>query len=192
MCDEDDKLEPATETAKHKVRTGYIALGSNMPSFAGDPAATLLAAIRALSAYVRVLGHSSFYSTRPVGFSQQPNFVNAVVRVRTGMSPANLMRRLLQIEREFGRHRSELVAKGPRTLDLDLLLLEDVVLTTPLLTLPHPVMAERRFVLAPLAELAPELLHPVIGKKILDLLKTLPVKGENGVDAVRILRLPKE
>lgn len=171
------------------LRTAYIGVGSNLPSLAGSPLKTLLAAIERLREYVDVSAVSPLYTTRPVGFVEQPVFSNGVVSIRTTMPPSNLMQRLLQIEREFGRDRTTTVEKGPRTLDLDLLLMEDAIVASPLLTLPHPELVKRRFVLAPLADLAPELRHPVLGLTILELLRELPACGENGLDAIQVLEV---
>ncbi len=168
------------------IETAYIGLGSNLSSVAGDSKATLLAAIERLGALGTVSARSSFYEAEPVGDADQPRFVNAVVAVETELPPLALLDRLLAIEREFGRDRSHSVAKGPRTLDLDLLLMGDCVLNEDRLTLPHPEMAIRRFVLAPLAEIAPEIVHPVAGKTISTLLKELRDEGQNRVAAVYI------
>jgi 2-amino-4-hydroxy-6-hydroxymethyldihydropteridine diphosphokinase len=146
--------------------TAYIALGSNL----GDRERTLHSAIASLRQLGSVAAASSFYETAPVGMVEQPHFLNAVVALRTTLSPQELMAALLRIEQQHGRDRSASVPKGPRTLDLDLLSYGDVVVETPTLTLPHPSIAERRFVLAPLTEIAPRWRHPVSGKTAADLL----------------------
>ena len=115
---------------------------------------------------------SSLYETEPVGFREQPRFLNAVLAVETSREPLQIMHRLLAIERELGRQRT--FRNAPRTLDLDLLLLDDVVLATPALTLPHPRVHERAFVLIPLAEIAPNTVHPVLMQPIATLLAALP------------------
>jgi 2-amino-4-hydroxy-6-hydroxymethyldihydropteridine diphosphokinase len=162
--------------------TAYIGIGSNLSSKAGSPAETVEAAIAALSDLSKVVARSSLYQTEPVGFTEQPMFINAVIAVQTGLSPEALLEKLLDIERRFGRDRKSSIPKGPRMLDLDLLLMDGLTLHTPTLTLPHPALAERRFVLAPLAEIAPEVLHPVLQKTMRELLQELPEEG------VRLLR----
>jgi 2-amino-4-hydroxy-6-hydroxymethyldihydropteridine diphosphokinase len=152
--------------------TAYIALGSNL----GDRAETLSSAISHLSRLGRVVALSSMYETEPVGYHDQPAFLNAVVA-----------RGLLAIERQLGRDRSQGPSKGPRTLDLDLLLMGDWIVADEELSLPHPALAQRRFVLAPLAEIAPGLRHPESNQTMADLLAQLPDEGENRVSAVRRL-----
>lgn len=134
---------------------------------------------------------SSLYRTEPVGFADQPAFVNAAVTLRTPLEPEALLDALLAIERGFGRDRTGELRDRPRTLDLDLLLMDGLVLRTPGLTLPHPGLAERRFVLAPLAEIAPDLVHPIFGKTVADLLAALPEEGSNRVESVRKLYSPQ-
>jgi 2-amino-4-hydroxy-6-hydroxymethyldihydropteridine diphosphokinase len=138
------------------MSTAYIALGANL----GDPASTLRAAFGALANLPdsRVLRCSSLYRTAPVGIIDQPEFVNAVAQLETTLMPQALLRELLDIERRFGRLRAE--KNGPRTLDLDLLLYDDQYLDLPELTLPHPRLHLRAFVLQPLAELASDLRLP--------------------------------
>jgi 2-amino-4-hydroxy-6-hydroxymethyldihydropteridine diphosphokinase len=174
------------ESPTMPANTAYIGLGSNLPSIAGDPGATLIAAIKRLGALGTVTAQSSFYETDPVGYTDQPQFLNAAVALQTELPPLELLDNLLAIEREFGRDRAQTPAKGPRTLDLDLLLMNDIVLNHDRLTLPHPEMALRRFVLAPLAEIAPVVIHPSLGKSIAGLLKELGDEGKNRVSAVNI------
>jgi len=151
----------------------HIALGANLPSPAGPPDATLAAALE----HIRSLGHivacSSLYSTEPVGLADQPRFLNAVVALETDLAPHPLLDALLSIERFFGRDRSASVPNGPRTLDLDILLYGGLMLTEPGLEIPHPRLAERAFVLAPLAEIARGLRIPPPGLTPAELLANL-------------------
>ena len=150
------------------MATAYIALGSNL----GDRMTTLGTAVQRLESLGRVTRVSSLYQTEPVGYLEQPPFLNAVVALKTVLAPIDLLHALLGIERDLGRMRT--FRNAPRTVDLDLLLLDDVILDTTELTLPHLRLHERAFVLIPLAELAPEAVHPVSGKTIWDLLGALP------------------
>ena len=136
----------------------YVGLGSNL----GDRGATLLAALEALrnSPAVEVVAVSTFRETDPVGVVDQPRFVNAVAALETSLAPRELLVRLLQVERELGRDRAREERWGPRTVDLDLLLYGDDVIDEPGLTVPHPRLAERAFVVVPLLELAPDLTLP--------------------------------
>ena len=138
------------------MERAYIALGANL----GNPASTVADAIDALVALRGsvVLAMSSLYRTAPVGLKRQPDFINAVVAVKTHLAPHALLDELFAIEARFGRKRG--VRNAPRTLDLDLLLHGDALIDEPGLTLPHPRMHERAFVLAPLAEIAPDLVIP--------------------------------
>ena len=166
------------------MSTAYIALGSNL----GNRAHALFSAIRRLSSLGQVAAVSSLYETEPVGYHDQPAFLNAVVALETQLEPLPLLRGLLAIERQLGRDRSRGPLKGPRTLDLDLLLMGDSIIAAEELSLPHPALAQRRFVLAPLAEIAPALRHPETNRSMADLLALLPDEGETSVSAVR--RLP--
>jgi 2-amino-4-hydroxy-6-hydroxymethyldihydropteridine diphosphokinase len=138
------------------VKTIYLSLGSNL----GDRAQNLRAAIDGLSrAGVVVRRVSSVYETAPVDLLDQPMFHNLVVDAETALMPRQLLKLIARLERELGRQRT--VAKGPRTIDIDILFYGSSVIDTPDLIVPHPRIAERRFVLEPLAEIAPDLVHPL-------------------------------
>jgi 2-amino-4-hydroxy-6-hydroxymethyldihydropteridine diphosphokinase len=151
-----------------RMATAYIGLGSNL----GDRMATLRTAVQRLETLGRITGVSSLYETEPVGYLEQPAFLNAVVALDTELAPVDLLRALLDLERDLGRRRS--FPNAPRTLDLDLLLVDDMILDSTELTLPHPRLHERSFVLIPLAELAPEVVHPEFGQTVREILRALP------------------
>lgn len=144
-----------------------IALGSNV----GDRDRLLHAAVDALGPHVRAMQVSMFHETDPVGVGHQPKFLNAAAIGVTDLSARDLLRTLLDVERQFGRERP--FPGAPRTLDLDLILYDDVILDEPGLVIPHPRFREREFVLAPLAEIAPEWKDPVTGRSVRDLLGDL-------------------
>ena len=146
----------------------YLSLGSNI----GDREKHLRDAIASLGKLERIVAVSSFYETEPVEFADQGWFLNCVVEVETSKKPAQLMVEILEIEQEMGRVRFQ--KKGPRTLDIDILLFDEMILDTPDLTIPHPAMTRRRFVLEPLAEIAPYTTHPVLKKTTRELLEELP------------------
>ena len=148
-----------------------IALGSNLASGFGDREANLREAVRRLGQFGEVTALSSFHDTEPVGYQDQPRFLNAALVLETPLAPLELMRALLDIEQTMGRERS--IAKGPRIIDLDLLLYGDKVMNTAELTLPHPEMQERRFVLEPLSEVAGDWTHPILGLTVREMLARL-------------------
>jgi len=150
-----------------------IALGSNLSSRFGAPADNLREAFHRLEDLGTVTAVSRFHETEPVGYKQQPRFLNAAALLETDVAPHDLLRGLLAIEHSMGRDRASSPPKGPRIIDLDLLLYGSLVLDDLRLTLPHPSLHERRFVLAPLAELAPNWKHPTLELSIQQLLQSL-------------------
>jgi 2-amino-4-hydroxy-6-hydroxymethyldihydropteridine diphosphokinase len=150
------------------VALAYLSLGSNL----GDREAQLREAIRRLNETGRVVSVSSFYETEPVEITDQPWFLNCAVAVETEKTPQALMAAILAIEKEMGRKRVQ--KKGPRTIDLDILLFGNEVIESSNLIIPHPAMHQRRFVLEPLAEIAPQAPHSTLGKTVRELLDSLP------------------
>lgn len=145
----------------------YIGIGSNMD----DRKANCRKAIEFVGDVGRVISVSSFYYTEPVGYKEQDDFINAVAAVKTDRSPSELLALCRFIENGLGRTRT--VRWGPRTVDLDILLYGDLILKQPDLIIPHPLMATRKFVLAPLVEIAPMVVHPVLNKTAGQLLREL-------------------
>lgn len=155
------------------MATIYLSLGSNK----GDRAQYIARAIEALGACgVSVTGKSSLYETEPVETTSKGWFLNCVVKAETDLLPPQLMHTLLDIERALGRRRR--VLRGPRFIDMDILFYEDRVVSSEQLEIPHPRMAERRFVLEPFAEIAPKARHPVFKKTIAELLAETPDRSE--------------
>lgn len=146
----------------------YLSLGSNV----GGREAQLLGALARLGALGRVVTVSSFYETEPVEFTDQAWFLNCAAALETSLNPSQLINAILRIEEDMGRKR--LQKKGPRSIDIDILLFGDKLVDSQELTIPHPAMHQRRFVLEPLAEIAPEARHPVVKKTIRELLNALP------------------
>jgi 2-amino-4-hydroxy-6-hydroxymethyldihydropteridine diphosphokinase len=146
----------------------YLSLGSNM----GDRETHLREAIEGLQSEGRVVSVSSVHETEPVEFTDQAWFLNCALALETIRTPEQVMSAILNIEHEMGRQRIQ--KKGPRIIDIDILLFGDLILDLPALTIPHPAMQNRRFVLEPLAEIAPQARHPELKKTIRELLDALP------------------
>ena len=168
-----------------KSATAYLGLGSNL----GDRERNLALALSLLSERVEVGRVSSVYETEPVGYQEQPLFLNMVCRVTTRLSARQLMRLIITVEKSMGRVRS--FRNAARIIDIDILFSDDAVVKTRHLTIPHPRLAERAFVLTPLDEIAPDLIHPELDKSIAELAAALGqpqgvVKWEGGLDVSAI------
>jgi 2-amino-4-hydroxy-6-hydroxymethyldihydropteridine diphosphokinase len=153
------------------MRIACIGLGANLPSKIGPPESTLAAAFARLEELDAITACSSLYSTAPVGYAEQPRFLNAVVTLETELTPFQLLGALLKIEREFGRDRLSAIPNGPRVLDLDILLYDDFVIGGSSLVIPHERFHERAFVLVPLNEIAAHAIDPRTGRSVSQLLK---------------------
>ena len=150
----------------HKIV--YLSLGSNL----GDREANLRTAIEKLGEFGNIAAISSFYETEPVEVTAQPWFVNCAVKLDTEKMPRQLISAILALEQSMGRQRKQ--QKGPRTIDIDVLLFGSSVIEIPSLTIPHPHLHERRFVLEPLAEIAPDARHPIFKRSMRELRDALP------------------
>ena len=156
----------------------YIALGTNL----GERSENLRAAIRGLAPDVVVLAESRIYETPPWGYEDQPSFLNMVVKAETDLEPGTLLNYLKQLEVDLGRENS--IRWGPRLIDLDILFYDDLVIESPPLVIPHPRLHERGFVLVPLADVAAEFIHPVLGKRVWELLGDVDLSGMRPLPAL--------
>ena len=171
------------------MTTAYLALGSNL----GDRLGAMRAAVRALAGHAELpidLAHdvASLYESGPVGGpSNQPPYLNSVLRVQTSLAASDYFAAVLSIETSLGRVREE--RWGPRVIDIDLLFMGDLIIDSPALTLPHPRLHERRFVLEPLSELAADLIHPITGLSIGALIQRL--RDDRGTETVTRIQGPE-
>ena len=151
----------------------FISIGSNI----GEKLGNCLRAISLIDKEIGpVIRRSSFYKTEPVGYKDQDWFVNCIILIDTQLDPYELLSRLQKIESMMGREKG--IRWGPRVIDLDIIMYEDVIIDEERLTIPHPLMHKRRFVLVPMSEIAPDLVHPVLKKSVKEILKSLPEDGQ--------------
>jgi 2-amino-4-hydroxy-6-hydroxymethyldihydropteridine diphosphokinase len=149
----------------------YLALGSNV----GDRLSNLKEAIASLSPQMDVKAKSHVYETPPWGYENQSPFYNQVIKVKTYLEPERLLRHLKRLEVALGRKPS--FQNGPRSIDIDMLFYDDLIMNTPVVTLPHPRLHERGFVLLPLMDIAPELMHPVSQKSVREMIASCDLSG---------------
>jgi 2-amino-4-hydroxy-6-hydroxymethyldihydropteridine diphosphokinase len=168
FCDDTKTMAEIANPSQASPWLAYLSLGSNL----GDRAANLREAIRLLQEAVAVRKVSAFYETQPVDVPDQPWFLNCVLALETGKTPRELLQFVLETEHKMGRLRMR--DKGPRTIDIDILLFDDRIIDEPGLKVPHPALCQRRFVLEPLAEIAPDVRDPATGKIARELLASLP------------------
>src|SRR5208282_3305360 len=154
----------AGSSTSTKPSLAYLSLGSNV----GDRATQLRSAVARLETSGRVVAVSSVYETEPVEFTEQPWFLNCAIALETSLAPQQLMSAILDTEQQMGRVRRH--SKGPRPIDIDILLFGNEIMDSQELTIPHTAIYQRRFVLEPMAEIAPEVVHPILEKTIRELL----------------------
>lgn len=172
--------ETAHGTPSRFTKSVYLSLGSNL----GDRAANIRTALERLTGMgINIRRVSSLYRTEPTGFHPQPWFINCVAEAETSLMPLRLLHACQTVERSLGRRRGRI--QGPRCIDIDILLYSDVVMRSATLTIPHPRLSERRFVLIPLREIAPFVRHPVS-------LRTIPEMLRGAFDASQVVRLKGE